>query len=86
MFGRNFVVLIILASLHGSEAAADDAAAFKAVCAGCHPAATVLVRRIKGATEEERRAWLAALLANHHAPDEATASQVTAYLLALPVK
>jgi hypothetical protein len=34
MFGRNFVVLITLASLHGSEAAADDAAAFRTqVCA-----------------------------------------------------
>jgi hypothetical protein len=80
------ITLLALALLHSSHAVAEDAAAFQAACAGCHPAANVISRRIKGDSEEERRAFLTDLLKRHHPPDPAATDRIIGFLLALPVK
>lgn len=83
---RCLLPLLTLSAFCNSNAAAQDASAFQKSCARCHPAATVLMRKIKGASPEERKAYLAVLLKSHHPPDPATVDQVIGYLLALPVK
>jgi hypothetical protein len=83
---RFLIPLLTSAAFCSSNAAAQGAAAFQKACARCHPAATVLVRKIKGASPEERQAYLAVLLKSHHPPDPATVDQVIGYILALPVK
>lgn len=83
---RCLVSLLTLAAFCNSNAAAQDAAAFQKACARCHPAATVLVRKIKGANPVERKASLAGLLKSHHPPDPANVDHVIGYLLALPVR
>lgn len=86
MVPRCLVPLLALTTLCGSNAGAQDAAAFQKACAGCHPAPAALARKIKGACEEERKSYLAALLKSHHPPEPAAVDQIIGYILALPVK
>lgn len=75
-----------LAALGCPAAAAEDAAAYEASCAGCHPSATALSRKIGGTSEAERKANLEGFLKHHHAPDPATSGSIAEFLLARPRK
>ena len=76
-----FLTLIIVLTTALAEAKAQDASGYKAACAGCHPSATALARKITGANHQDRKDRLSALLKRHHAPDPAAADQIIGYLL-----
>ena len=86
MILRPLAPLVALAACFDSNASAQEAAAFQKACAGCHPAPAALARKIKGASEEERKSHLAALLKSHHPPEPAAVDKVISYILTLPAK
>ncbi len=81
-----FLVLLSSAALDCTKAAAQDATAYQLACGKCHPAAAVIARKIRGETEDEKRAYLMNLIQGHHPPDPTMIENVIGYLLALPKK
>lgn len=63
------------------KAAAQDATAYQKACGDCHRAPATLARKIRGDTQEEKKAYLRALLARHHTPDPAEIDHIIGYLL-----
>lgn len=68
------------------KAAAQDAAAYQKACGDCHPAPAAIARKIKGSTEDEKKASLRALLTRHHTPNPTEMDQFIDYLLTPPKK
>ena len=83
---RVFVAFCLATALLTSESVADDATAFQESCAHCHPVATTLALKIKGANVEERKVNLTIFLKSHHAPHPDLVDEIIEYLLALPGK
>lgn len=86
-FGRLPALALSLLLMGGASAAAqgdsvEGEAAYATTCARCHASVARIVRRIDGATEDEKRAWLDAFLPTHHASDEAVRADLIAYMLA----
>lgn len=63
-------------------ASADDAA-FKAHCRACHLSPEKVAGKIKGASEEEKRANLAKFLETHQKTDPAIRPALIDYLISL---
>lgn len=78
--------LLFSAAIDGTKATAQDAAAFQDACGDCHTATAPLLRKIRGQTPEERKAYLTDLLTRHHPPDPAAMDQIIGYLLTQPKK
>lgn len=81
LLGLNMSAAVIV-----HNAVAQDATAYRKACGACHPAPAAIARKIRGKTEDERKANLMALLTRHHTPDPAEIDQIVAYLLAVPQK
>lgn len=81
-----FLVLLSSAAMDCTKAVAQDATAYQVACGECHPAPAAIARKIKGETEDEKRAYLTNLLKRHHPPDPVMIDGIIGYLLALPKK
>lgn len=76
--------LLFPVTVNYPNAAAQDATAYQEACGDCHPAPAALARKIKGATEEEKKAYLTAFLTHHHPPDPETIGKIAGFLFSLP--
>ena len=76
--------LLFRVTVNYPNAAAQDATAYQEACGDCHPAPAALARKIKGATEEEKKAYLTAFLTHHHPPDPETIGKIAGFLFSLP--
>lgn len=94
---RPVLTLGLLALLGAAPAAASDTTApeaailgdpvrgevaYAGACAECHRSAARLMARVPGADAAARGAWLAAFLADHHAPEPQARADIIAWLVA----
>jgi hypothetical protein len=81
---RCILGLLLPAAIGDQTAAAQGATAYQKFCGDCHTAPAAISRSIAGRTEDEKKAYLRALLTRHHTPDSAEIDQIIVYLITEP--
>ena len=76
-----FTASVFVASSEPVSAATPEEAAYNSTCLSCHASVSRIAKKVQGADEAAKRAYLDTFLAKHHAPDKEVREKIIQYLV-----